>query len=308
MSRVHRPASVEELRAIVAAAPRIRVLGTRHSFNAIGESAELVSLAELPPDVVDRRRHRVVRRRPDATATLAVALDAHGLALHNLASLPHICVGGAVATATHGSGDGERQPRDGGRRARAGHVDRRRRHAPPAATPTSTGSSSASARSASSRGSRSTSSPRTRSASTSSRSCRGSSSTSASTRSSRAATASACSRPGASAAQLWVKSRGDAPRRPLRRARPRPSSATRSRRRPRALHRPARPPRPVVRPAAALPHGLRAERRRRAPVRVPAPARARGRGDRRATRARRPDAPRAPGVRDPHGRRRPASG
>ena len=37
---------------------------------------------------------------------LAVALDAHGLALHNLASLPHICVGGAVATATHGSGDG----------------------------------------------------------------------------------------------------------------------------------------------------------------------------------------------------------
>ena len=36
---------------------------------------------------------------------LAPALDEHGLALHNLASLPHIAVGGAVATATHGSGD-----------------------------------------------------------------------------------------------------------------------------------------------------------------------------------------------------------
>jgi xylitol oxidase len=36
---------------------------------------------------------------------LAHALAAEGLALHNLASLPHISVAGAVATATHGSGD-----------------------------------------------------------------------------------------------------------------------------------------------------------------------------------------------------------
>jgi alditol oxidase len=36
---------------------------------------------------------------------LAEALHAEGLALHNLASLPHISVAGAVATATHGSGD-----------------------------------------------------------------------------------------------------------------------------------------------------------------------------------------------------------
>jgi xylitol oxidase len=37
---------------------------------------------------------------------LAEALIAEGVALHNLASLPHISVGGAIATATHGSGDG----------------------------------------------------------------------------------------------------------------------------------------------------------------------------------------------------------
>ena len=36
---------------------------------------------------------------------LARALDAEGLALHNLASLPHIAVAGAIATATHGSGE-----------------------------------------------------------------------------------------------------------------------------------------------------------------------------------------------------------
>ena len=36
---------------------------------------------------------------------LVAALAAEGMALHNLASLPHISVAGAVATATHGSGD-----------------------------------------------------------------------------------------------------------------------------------------------------------------------------------------------------------
>jgi xylitol oxidase len=37
---------------------------------------------------------------------LARALAAEGVALANLASLPHISVAGAIATATHGSGDG----------------------------------------------------------------------------------------------------------------------------------------------------------------------------------------------------------
>jgi xylitol oxidase len=37
---------------------------------------------------------------------LAEVLNDEGVALHNLASLPHISVAGAVATATHGSGDG----------------------------------------------------------------------------------------------------------------------------------------------------------------------------------------------------------
>src|SRR4051795_5071385 len=37
---------------------------------------------------------------------LAEILRDEGLALHNLASLPHISVAGAVATATHGSGVG----------------------------------------------------------------------------------------------------------------------------------------------------------------------------------------------------------
>ena len=51
-------------------------------------------------------------------------LHAAGFALHNLASLPHISVAGACATATHGSGDG-REPGDGGLRDRGGHGGRR---------------------------------------------------------------------------------------------------------------------------------------------------------------------------------------
>jgi xylitol oxidase len=104
--RLHEPGSLDEVRAIVAAAARIRVLGSRHSFNDIADSAELISLARLPADVVvDRDAATVSFGAGLSYGELAVALDREGLALANLASLPHISVAGAVATATHGSGD-----------------------------------------------------------------------------------------------------------------------------------------------------------------------------------------------------------
>jgi xylitol oxidase len=103
---IHRPASVEELREVVAAAPRIRVLGSRHAFNDIADAAELVSLDALPADLhVDRAASTVTFGAALRYGELALALAAEGLALHNLASLPHISVAGAVATGTHGSGD-----------------------------------------------------------------------------------------------------------------------------------------------------------------------------------------------------------
>jgi alditol oxidase len=106
-TRIHRPSTVEELQEIVARAPRIRVLGSRHSFTDVGDSAELVSLERLPADVVvDRERMTVTVGAGVKYGELAAALNDEGLALHNLASLPHISVGGAIATATHGSGDG----------------------------------------------------------------------------------------------------------------------------------------------------------------------------------------------------------
>jgi alditol oxidase len=104
--RLHRPSSVDQLREIVAAAPQMSVLGSRHAFNGIGDAAELVTLDDLPPGiVVDRAAQTVSCSAAVRYGALAEALNAEGFALRNLASLPHISIGGAIATATHGSGD-----------------------------------------------------------------------------------------------------------------------------------------------------------------------------------------------------------
>jgi xylitol oxidase len=105
--QLHRPATVEQLQEIVARAPHMRVLGSRHSFTDIADSAELVSLDGLPADVVvDHAAGTVSASAAIRYGELAEALNTEGLALHNLASLPHISVAGAIATATHGSGAG----------------------------------------------------------------------------------------------------------------------------------------------------------------------------------------------------------
>jgi alditol oxidase len=104
--RLHRPSTIDQLREVVANAPRVRVLGSRHSFTNIADSAELVTLEGLPTDVaVDHDAAVVTFSAGLRYGELAEALQREGLALANLASLPHISVAGAVATATHGSGN-----------------------------------------------------------------------------------------------------------------------------------------------------------------------------------------------------------
>ncbi|MGY1840011.1 MULTISPECIES: FAD-binding protein [unclassified Modestobacter] len=104
-TRLHRPASLEQVQEVVAAAARIRVLGSRHSFTGVADSAELLSLEELTGSVVTSPDRRTVTVDGGVRyGQLTEVLREQGLALHNLASLPHISVAGAVATATHGSG------------------------------------------------------------------------------------------------------------------------------------------------------------------------------------------------------------
>ncbi|MEU8085625.1 FAD-binding protein [Micromonospora sp. NPDC049101] len=102
----HRPTSTDDLRRLVAGSTRIRAVGSGHSFNRFGDTdGDLVTLAGLPPVVeVDRERGQATVSGAMRYGDVARHLHTQGYALANLASLPHISVAGAVATATHGSG------------------------------------------------------------------------------------------------------------------------------------------------------------------------------------------------------------
>jgi len=105
---LHRPGTLEELQELVARAPAVRALGSRHSFTAMGDSEELIALDRLPGEIsVDHASQTVSVPGHTTYAELAEALNREGVALDNLASLPHISIAGAVATATHGSGLGK---------------------------------------------------------------------------------------------------------------------------------------------------------------------------------------------------------
>ncbi|MEW2619381.1 FAD-binding protein [Streptomyces sp. NPDC048106] len=103
-----RPATLDALRALVAGAAKVRVLGSGHSFNRVadpGPDGVLLSSAGLPAVIEVDTAARTVRVSGGVRyAELARAVHARGLALPNMASLPHISVAGSVATGTHGSG------------------------------------------------------------------------------------------------------------------------------------------------------------------------------------------------------------
>ncbi|MBW7453298.1 FAD-binding protein [Paenibacillus sepulcri] len=106
-SELHVPENVEQVQELVARSSQIKVLGTRHSFNGIADSANsFVSLQKLDRvTALDQTRNTVTVQAGIRYGELCQYLHGNGYALHNLASLPHITVAGACATATHGSGD-----------------------------------------------------------------------------------------------------------------------------------------------------------------------------------------------------------
>lgn len=105
-TRLHPANTPEQVPALVKQLDRMKVLGTRHCFNNIADSAHnLVSLLPLDGVVnLDTSARTVTVGAGMKYGQLAPLLHEKGFALHNLASLPHISVAGACATATHGSG------------------------------------------------------------------------------------------------------------------------------------------------------------------------------------------------------------
>ena len=106
-ARLHRPTTVEQVRELVTQRTKLKVLGTRHSFNGIADTPEdLVSLEHFNRVLaLDRDHHTVTVEAEIRYGQLSRHLHQQGYALHNLASLPHISVAGACTTGTHGSGD-----------------------------------------------------------------------------------------------------------------------------------------------------------------------------------------------------------
>lgn len=104
-NKVFQPASVAETQEAIRSVAGVRALGTRHSFNGIADSKiAQISTLKLKDVTLDAKASTVTVGAGVRYGDLAVLLDAKGFALHNMASLPHISVGGACATATHGSG------------------------------------------------------------------------------------------------------------------------------------------------------------------------------------------------------------
>jgi len=106
-ARLHRPNTADQVQELVARHNKLKALGSRHSFNSIADSGEdLVSLEHFDQVLaIDRDRHTVTVGAGIKYGALCEQLHGEGCALHNMASLPHISVAGAIATATHGSGD-----------------------------------------------------------------------------------------------------------------------------------------------------------------------------------------------------------
>jgi xylitol oxidase len=105
-NNLHVATSVEDVQEFVSKHKKLKVLGSRHCFNSIADSSDaLLSLKQLDKVIsIDEAALTVTVEAGVAYGELAPWLHNKGFALHNLASLPHISIAGACATATHGSG------------------------------------------------------------------------------------------------------------------------------------------------------------------------------------------------------------
>ncbi len=102
------PTSVGEVQELVKKLSKQKALGSTHCFNDIADSpTNQISTKNLNKVIQLDKDNRTLTVEAGARyGDFAQTLHEQGYALRNLASLPHISVAGACATATHGSGVG----------------------------------------------------------------------------------------------------------------------------------------------------------------------------------------------------------
>lgn len=105
--RLDQANNLQDVQGLVRKYGKVKVLGTRHCFNDIADTKDqfisVVGAEEVMS--IDAKNKTVTVNGGLKYGQLSPYLHQKGFALHNLASLPHISVAGACATATHGSGD-----------------------------------------------------------------------------------------------------------------------------------------------------------------------------------------------------------
>ena len=106
---IHYPKTVEEIQHILQYHAKIRVLGSMHSFNNITKLPQefngvYISMSNMNQVIKCCRGERVTIQPGITFGELGEYLHERNFGFHNMASLPHITVGGAISTGTHGAG------------------------------------------------------------------------------------------------------------------------------------------------------------------------------------------------------------
>ncbi|HET9825230.1 MAG TPA: FAD-binding protein, partial [Chitinophagaceae bacterium] len=97
-TNIEYPASVDAIQELVKKYDKVKVLGTRHCFNTIADSKDrFISLRNINKIIsLDEKAKTVTMEAGIKYGELAPWLNEKGYALHNLATLPHVSVAGAI--------------------------------------------------------------------------------------------------------------------------------------------------------------------------------------------------------------------
>ena len=104
--KFYQPKTIEKVQTIIKENEKIRVLGSKHCFNPIADSQFVQISSEGFNKIISIDPEKMTATIEAGAKYGEVVQELHkqGYALHNLASLPHITIAGAIATSTHGSG------------------------------------------------------------------------------------------------------------------------------------------------------------------------------------------------------------